>query len=360
MKTALTVLSLALLCGCGVKEPQQIMQKQDEPRAVEVTRIGLEPLAGGLTVSGRLVAREEAAVASQLSGYQVARVLVDLGSLVKAGQPLATLDDTLLRADVGQQRANVIEASVAAERAGAEARRVASLETTGVLSDEAIAERKLGARTANAQLAQARQRLAAQNVRERLMTVRAPVGGRILSRSVRPGDVASPSNVMFTIATDQAVELDAEVPEQQLSLVRVGQPVVVKLSGGGTVQGRVRLVSAQIDSDTRLGRARVSLPISADLRPGGYAQGVFATTGAPVSNVPDAAVTYSADGPSIMVVDKQKRVHQIDVKIARRAAGRVELVDGPPVGTLVLIGSQDFVLPGDVVRPVTTPAGAGQ
>lgn len=357
MKFVALALLPALLCGCGSKQPDTAVERRDAPRTVRVTRIGSTGLGAGLTVSGRLVAREEAAVASQLTGYQVSRVLVDLGALVRAGQPLAILDDTLLRADVAQQRASVAEASVAAERAAAEAQRVASLEKTGVLSDEAIAERKLGARSATAQLAQARERLAAQSVRERLMTVRAPVGGRILSRSVRPGDVASPSNVMFTIATDQVVELDAEVPEQALGLVHVGQSATVTLSGGGTIQGRIRLVSSQIDPDTRLGRARVTLPVRPDLRPGGYAQATFATTSAPVSTVPDAAVTYSADGPSIMIVDRQRRVSQVPVHIGRRGGGRVELIDGPAPGTMVLVGSQDFVLPGDVVRPVAAAVG---
>jgi HlyD family secretion protein len=186
------------------------------------------------------------------------------------------------------------------------------------------------------------------------MTVRAPVGGRILSRSVRPGDVASPSNVMFTIAANQAVELDAEIPEQALSLVHVGQAATVTLPGGGTVDGRVRLLSAQIDPDTRLGRARVLLPVRSDLRPGGYAQAAFVTTSVPTLTVPDAAVTYSADGPSIMIVDRQRRVSQLTVRIGRRGGGRAELLNGPPAGTMVLVGSQDFVLPGDVVRPVTT------
>ena len=66
----------------------------------------MRPLAEGLTASGLLVSREEAGVASELSGYRVAQVLVDEGAWVTAGQPLARLDDTLLRAQIAQQRAN--------------------------------------------------------------------------------------------------------------------------------------------------------------------------------------------------------------------------------------------------------------
>ena len=350
MKRTSPLLAALLLAACSSQEPP--VRTPDRPRAVDVAWVERRPLDAGLTVSGRLVSREEAAVASQLSGFQVARVLVDQGDRVRRGQPLAVLDDSLLRADIALQRANVVQAQVGAERARQEADRVAALDKTGVLSDEAIAERRLAARTAGAQLGQARAQLAGQSVRQGLMTVRAPVSGQILSRSVRPGDVAAPTNIMFTIAADRVVELDAEIPEQRLDLVHVGDRATVTLPSGASVQGRVRLVAAQVDPDTRLGRARVTLPVSAELRPGGFAQATFGASGAMTTVVPDAAITYSADGTMVTVVDRGNRVRPVAVRIGRRGSGMVELVGGPPVGSRVLTGSQDFVLPGDVVRPV--------
>lgn len=344
----------AALPGCSATPPTKAAIA---PRAVYVAPVRLQAVAGGLAVSGRLVAREEAAVASQLSGFQVARVLVDQGDLVRRGEPMALLDATLLRADLAQQRANLHQAEVASQRAGQEAQRVAALDNTGVLSDEAIAERRLAARTAGAQLAQAQAQLDAQTVRARLMTVRAPVSGRVLSRSVRPGDVASPSNVMFTVAADEVVELDAEIPEQSLELVRPGQEAAVTLASGAVVTGRVRLVSAAVDADTRLGRARITLPVRADARSGGFAQAVFQAAGRPVPTVPDAAVTYGADGAGLMVVDARNRVRPVRVEVGRRANGVTELRRGPPPGTIVLTGSQDFVLPGDTVRPLPVRQG---
>ena len=225
-----------------------------------------------------------------------------------------------------------------------------------MLSDEAIAERRLAARTAGAQLGSAQAQLAAQTVRQGLMTVRAPVNGRVLSRSVRPGDVASPANVMFTISANQVVELDAEVPEQRLGLVHEGELATVTLPSGARVEGRVRLVSAQVDADTRRGRARITLPGRSDLRPGGFAQATFHAAGAPVRVVPDAAVTYSAEGTLVTVIGKDDRVRPMPVRVGRRGGGMVELISGPQVGMRVLTGSQDFVLPGDKVLPVAAPS----
>jgi HlyD family secretion protein len=89
------------------------------------------------------------------------------------------------------------------------------------------------------------------------MVVRAPVAGRVLTRTVRPGDVASPSTVMFTLARDDRSELDAEIPEELLGAVHPGDHARVRLASGRWVEGTVRLVAAQVDAQTRLGRARI-------------------------------------------------------------------------------------------------------
>ncbi len=63
------------------------------------------PIEGGLIASGSLMPREDTAVFSDLNGYRVAEVFVEEGVWVVGGQPLARLDDTLLRSQVEQQAA---------------------------------------------------------------------------------------------------------------------------------------------------------------------------------------------------------------------------------------------------------------
>lgn len=350
-------LSLAmLLAGCSGDAPADDTAAATAPRTVQFVTVADRPLDSGLAVSGQLISREEAAVAPQLSGYQIARVLVDQGQAVRAGQVLAVLDDTLLRADVAQQEAAVAQQRVAVEQAEAQAARVRGLESSGVLSAEAIAERGLSARTARAQLAQSQAQLRGQQVRERLMTIRAPVSGRILERTARPGDVASTATVLFRIARGGEVELNAEVPERNLSLVRVGDSAQVTLADGTQVAGQVRLVGSEIDAQTRLGRARISLPVRDDIRAGGFAKAELRAQGASVRSVSETAVRYGASGASVTVVGADDKVKTVPVEVGRRGGGLVELVDGPAAGTRVLLGAQSFVLDGDVVKPVAASA----
>jgi HlyD family secretion protein len=316
-------------------------------------------VAAGVTASGLLIPREEAGVSSELSGYRVSQVLVDEGDFVSRGQILARLDDTLLRSQIEQSRANLMAQQVTAERAEAEAARVAGLDNQGVLSEEAIAERRLAARSARAGVAVAQAQLRDLEVRQSRMSVIAPVGGRVLERAVRPGDISSPGTTLFRIARDGLVELDAEVAETDLAKISAGSRAQVELPSGARVAGVVRLVSPRVDLQTKLGRARISLTPRADLRPGGFARATFGQSDRAVAAAPEGAIRYDADGASVMVVQPDNRVRRAGVRTGGRAGGWVELVEGPPVGSRVALGGSAFVLDGDTVRPVeAAPAAA--
>ena len=319
---------------------------------VTVAPVRRADLHGGLEASGVLVSREEAAVNTELNGYRVDRVFVDQGAQVSAGQPLAQLDDTLLRSQIAQQRAVVAQQKVASERSAEEARRVQGLDNAGVLPQEQIAERRLAARTSQAVVAAAQAQLDDLNTRERMMTVRAPVGGMVLSRAVRPGDVAGPTTTMFRIARGAIVELNAEVPEGDLGGVHAGDRADVRLPSGAAVTGVVRLVSPEVDANTKLGRVRVTLPVRSDLRPGGFARATFAGAVHPAVVAPESAVRFDADGASVLVLGGGNHVRRVPVRTGLRQNGLVEILSGPQPGARVLLGGGAFVLDGDLVRPV--------
>jgi HlyD family secretion protein len=183
----------AAVAACGKKEVATVQP----PRTVRVTSVQVRPMTAALTTSGVLTPREEAAVASELSGYRVATVHVDQGAWVKQGQPLVQLDDTLLRSQIEAQR-------VAAERADREAARVQGLDNQGVLSQEDIENRRFQARAARANLNDLL-------VRQSRMTIRAPVGGVVLERTVRPGDLSGGAAApMFRLARGGLIEAAAE------------------------------------------------------------------------------------------------------------------------------------------------------
>lgn len=345
----IAVAGLALATAACSKPKTTI---QDTPLTVSVAKVEARSLQAPLVANGLLVSREEAGVASELSGYRVAQVFVDEGAQVSRGQPLAQLDDTLLKAQIDQSRATLAQQEVAAERSEAEAKRVEGLDNQGVLSEEAIQERRLQARSARAAVAVAQAQLRDLVTRQTRMTIRAPVAGRVLERTVRPGDTSSPGTTLFRIARDSLIELDAEVPEAELARLRVGQTAEVEIPSGEKVQGTIRLISPRVDQQTKLGRARILLPVRPDLRPGGFGRARFVQMQRVVPTVPEAAIRYDADGASVMVVQPDNRARRVAVRSGGRAGGYVELTQGPPVGASVALSGASFVLDGDRVRAV--------
>jgi HlyD family secretion protein len=344
---------LAFTGACSKKPaPADPAAKAPVARAVTVAQIVLRPLAGTFVASGLLVPREEAAVGSELSGYRVAAVLHEEGAFVKKGEPLAHLDPGLLQAKIAQAAASVEQAKAQAAQARSEAARVAGLDGTGILSDEQINTRRSQAKSANAAVAVVEAQLNDLSTQKRRMVIRAPISGTVLQRSVRPGDIATPTQTMFRIARDGLIELDAEVPEDALARVTGGNTVTVTLPSGTVLVGEVRLISPRVDPQTKLGRVRVSLPRSADLRAGGFARAEFTRAATPVPAVPEKAVQFEASGPLLVVIDQSNRAHRVAIKTGARADGFVAIDQGPPVGTRVALGGGAFLLDGDLVEPV--------
>lgn len=344
-RTALAAMILIAATGltaCGDKKDKPAAKAPAaQARTVSVGSVETRPLGGGVEASGLLVSREEAAVGSELSGYRVARLFADEGDWVRAGQPLAQLDDTLLRAQVEQQAAVTAQSQ-------AEAKRVAGLDGQGVLSQEQIETRRYQAKAQEAALKEIRTRASR-------MTITAPVSGRVLQRGVQPGQIAGGGTTpWFTIARDGLVELDAEVNEADLAGIRAGQAAQVSLPSGQMVQGVVRLVSPRVDSNSRLGKVRVRLPVRDDLRPGGFGRANFGASGAAVTAIPEAAIRYEADGLFVMTVDSNNKAHQVAIKVGQKGGGWAQLVQGPPAGTRIVLGGASFVTDGDLIRPATS------
>jgi HlyD family secretion protein len=334
--------------GCAKKVGQSA---RAQARAVSVVAVQPREIEGGLAASGALVPREDVAIYPQLTGYRVAKVLVDVGSRVRAGQPLVQLDDVLLRAQLAQQVALAAQQKAQADQADEQAARVKGLDNEGLLSKEQIDQRRFAATAARAQ---ARAQDAAANdmrTREALTVVRAPFSGLVIERNVRFGDMSGGTTALFRIARDSQVELAADVSEDALDKIRPGARASVTLADGTTVDGVVRLVSPAIDPSTKLGKVRITLPVRPDVRAGGFARASFLGFTRSASAVPETAVRYDAEGASVMVVGADDRVARIPVTTGQRGGGFVELVTGPPVGSQVVEKAGAMIVPGDFVRP---------
>lgn len=323
-------------------------------QSMRVTRVEKRDMADEIVANGRLVVREEAAVGTELAGYRIAAVYVDEGDWVKAGQPLAKMDDTLLQAQIAQAEATLATQKANADFKQSQLERSQTLAKQGALPQAQLEQSQMEAASAKASLMASQAAVNEMKVREGRMTLRAPVSGMILQRSLRPGDIsgAVQTTPYFRIARDGLVELDAELPDVKLAQVKEGEPATVTLPTGETIQGKVRFVSPRVDQATNLGRARIEMPFNKALRAGSFAEAHLAGTSRNALVVLAGAVRYEAGGASLMVVDDGNKVHRTPVKLGQRMGDYVQLTEGPPAGSRVLATGAAFTLDGDVIQPV--------
>jgi len=364
----------------GAKPAAKTAQKEVPAPAVTVVRASTQELTETALVTGTLVAREEIMVGPEIEGLRIIEVLADEGDRVKKGQPLARLVNDTLEAQIAQNDAAQSRSSAAIAQAKssitqAEARlteaknafnRGKPLRQSGYLSESVLDQRESAAKTAEAQLQSARDGLAVAEAeraqvraqrrdldwRRARADVMAPADGIVSRRNARIGAVASAAaEPMFRIIAKGEIELDAEVTETRIARMRPGQPATIEAAGGVGAEGKVRLVSPEVDKATRLGRIRVHIGENAALRIGSFARASIVTGRSRGLVVPAAAVLYHADTAHVLVVMNDK-VAMRKVGVGFSAGELAEVREGLAEGDMVVARSGTFLRDGDAVRPV--------
>ena len=264
---AMMALGLSLAACGGGDEAEKAAAAAPSRQTVTAATVTATALPRIVTASGSVSAWEEVPVGAEAGGLVATGVFVDEGAYVRQGQPLVQLNDALLRAQLGQQQAAVAAAEANVARDEAALGRARELRERGFLSQAGLDNALANERASKAGLDSARASLSEIRTRLNQATIRAPVAGLVASRSVTRGQIVQPGTELFRLVRDGRLELYAQIPETELRLVRAGMTAVVTSEQAGQTNGTVRIVTPEVDPQTRLGVARISLTGGA-LRPG--------------------------------------------------------------------------------------------
>jgi HlyD family secretion protein len=327
---------------------------------VSVTEVGVSATPTTVNIIGTISARYDTPIGAEGEGGRVAAIYVEAGDHVKRGQVLARLDVSVLEPQVANLRAALELAHAEADLAAAEYRRAVAVGASGALSAEETERRRSNSVTAAAKVKVAAAQLAEAQARLARAEVRAPADGLILTRSIEVGQGAGPAGgALFRLAEGEEVELRGQVTEQDLPLLQVGQPVTVRLTGTSQAYpGRVRLLGAVIDPQTRLGLVRVSLEPDANLRPGAFARAEVTVSNADRIVLPQTAVLSDEKGSYVLIVDAQNRVQRRPVHVSGIVANGVTIADGLSGKEHVVATAGAFLQEGEIVNPVRKTAGS--
>lgn len=321
---------------------------------VQVVRPSAATMPVTLSASGNVAAWQEASIGAETQGLRLAELRADVGDRVTAGQVLARLADDPVKADLAQAEAAWAEAKAQAAQAVTDAQRARSLEGSGALSAQAIAQYATAEQTAQARVASAQARVAAERLRLSFTEVRAPDAGVISARPATLGAVPGSGQELFRLIRQGRLEWRAEVPFADLARLKAGQKVAVQAPGGQAVDGVVRQVAPTVDAASRNGLVYVDLPKGAggaDLRPGMFVRGEFRLAARQVNTLPASALLLRDGFEVVMRVGDDQKVSQTKVQVVGRQADRVA-IEGLPADAQVVERGAAFLSDGDSVKVV--------
>jgi len=338
--------ALVLVAGCGGKKQDPAAKPALTVTAVTVTP---EPLTRTVEASGTITAWQEVPVGAETGGLRAVDVYADEGSYVRQGQVLVKMNDAVLASQERQQAAALASAKAQLAQAQAALGRAQDLKGQGFLSQASLDQATAQQRTAAANVSAAQAALAETQTRRGQTNVRAPVAGLITARSVVKGQIVAAGTELFRLVRDGRLELNAQIPEQDLAAVRPGMPATV-MGNGVSTTGTVRIVTPQVDPQTRVGLARIALAAGSGLKPGMFATASIAGGAAPSLTVPVQSIIYRTDQAGVYVLDSANHVHFRPVKTGQRAGDRVEVLGGVNAGERVVAQGAGFLSDGDLVR----------
>jgi RND family efflux transporter MFP subunit len=275
---------------------------------------------------------------SSLIRDRIVEVCYCEGEPVTKGQMLARLDDRELRAQLGELRARE-------DFLKREMTRVTELVGRGFASTQAC-ER------ASTDLRQIQALIAVQTEKLADYTIVAPMDGILLRRDGEVGEIAEAGQLLFRVGVPKPLEVVAEVNEEDIPRVRVGQAVLLRTDAfpGQRIEGKVRQTTPMGDPVAKTYRIRIDLPDDTPLKPGMSVEAnIITREKADALLVPADAV----QGNMVYVVNDD-RVHKREVEVGIRGTRNVEILSGIDAGTRVVspIPASHELTDGERVRAV--------
>ena len=344
-------LALAALfaAGCSKAPPP----KTEEARLVRALKVGPVEHTRTVEFPGEVRARYETRLGFRVPGKIVER-LVEVGTRVRAGQPIARLDASDLELAAASAKAQVTQFQADKTLAAADLARYRELRAKNFISQAELERRQSVYDTAAARLdaAQAQAHQAANQAGYAVLA--ADSAGVITAIEAEAGQVVGAGQTVARLARPGDREIAIAVPESQHDLLAQASEFAITLNAVGARRwaGRLREASPAADAATRTYAARISI-----LQPGeevelGMSARVAVTAAARDTRIelPVAAIYSKGDTPGVWLVEANGTVRLQPVKTGGLAGERVLIDAGLKPGDTVVIAGAQLLRAGERVR----------
>ncbi|MBT8339596.1 MAG: efflux RND transporter periplasmic adaptor subunit, partial [Desulfatitalea sp.] len=164
--------------------------------------------------------------------------------------------------------------------------------------------------------------------------VRAPYVGRVISRLVDAGDLASPGTPLLTVEQEGLFCADLVLPERHIQSITVGMSVKVQVPALEDLEttGHVGRIVPAADARSRSFEIKVGMPEGLALKTGMFARVFIPLGGTGVLLVPESAVVQQGQLTGVYIVDDQGTARFRLVRTGKRLGDRVEIISGLKAG----------------------------
>lgn len=323
---ALAVAALGGLCAvsCG---PAQGPGPEADPNASFLTPAEAAPTVTAATaVSEAQLWREVPATVRSLDHISVAaevngrllQVHAEVGERVLKGQPLATLDDSVLTSMHASAKAEL-------ELASSEMDRVQRLVDAAVASQRELDAAKSAFKRAVAALE------VAQTDLQRAV-VRAPVNGIVEERLNGPGDLAFPGKPLYSLYDPTRLVLDVQIPIDDRHAVALGTELPWTI-GNHSATSKVMEIAPSSDPRSRTLRVRLELGSQPDeflatLAPGTFGVLRYSAGQRPFVSIPVAALRQVGQVQMVLVQDEHQQWRRRAVRTGQQREDQIEILAG--------------------------------
>ncbi len=341
MKTART-LALAVVVIGGIAfllmRNKATMEAKAEQPIVLIPTVSTElveeqALSENLEVQGSIQAQNEVVVIAETQG-RITNIFTKLGDRVGQGSPLVKVDSVLKYSGYIVAKANY-------DKAKRDVERLRELRKENNASESELESAELGLQNAKAQFIAAERQL-----RDAVIT--SPIGGTVVERPVSVGAMIVPGTPVATIVDVSTVKLKANVPEQEVLKLRVGDKVRVRADvyPDAEFTGTVSFISIK-------GDAAHNYPIEVVLQNSGkypLKAGMSAKMSRQTREsrqalmIPRLAVMGSVKSPSVFVVETEqgKMVAKLkNIVVGVENGTKVEVVSGLQRGERLVVNGQN-------------------
>ncbi|MGV2979166.1 efflux RND transporter periplasmic adaptor subunit [Camelimonas sp. ID_303_24] len=357
---------LGATAAAGLMLPLVACQEAKPPaaegRPVGVIKVESGAVASDVRLSGEIQAEKSVGLAFRING-RVTERSVNVGDRVTAGQVVARLDPTLERNELTAAQAALQAARGELNTARNTFERQDRLMTQGFTTRPRFDQAQRTLETAQAAVDNAEARVELARDRLSFTELRAGVSGVVTARSIEPGEVVQPGQVVIRMAREEGRDAVFHVPARLLETHAGTYRVRVALADNPavTVAGTVREVATQADPGTRAFPVKVSLidPPEA-MRLGATVTGVLEISTPAIIAIPASALTQQGTTPAVWVVDPATSTVSLRaIDVLRFDPDQVIVTHGLEPGDLVVSAGVQALHPGQRVRQLPTPARAG-